>query len=125
MKLEDKLTSPSTRLLLHEAHATLPIQTTTSAYLDSVHHIKTSTSQVRVSVAGAPEHTGHIDVVSCVKDSSPFLVTLLYRGACILERLHRENPTSESFDNMEMVKMVLGKFDTRWKSAGTCFTFEV
>lgn len=106
-------------ILLHEAHATLSKETKTSAHFTAIHYIKTCTSNLAESLATAPKRTDQHKVETCVKDGSPFLVTLLYRGGCVVERLHRENPTPESLENVAILKEVLRIFDTRWKSAST------
>ena len=57
-------------------------------------------------------------VGSCVKEGSSFLVPFLYLGARIINRMHVENPSSESSQNIHLARYVLEVFDTRWKVAG-------
>ena len=56
-------------------------------------------------------------VFQCVREGSPFLVVLLYTGACAIYRMHKENLSNESRENVELINYVLGVFDRRWKSA--------
>jgi hypothetical protein len=85
--------------------------------MTAMHHIKSCTSDISESVSAATARPHPPTVVSCVKEASPFLVTLLYQGACALQRLYRETPVTENLERLEMNKIVLGVFDTRWKSA--------
>ncbi len=64
-------------------------------------------------------------IISCVRDSCPFLVTLMYRSACVEERIHREEPTAESAENLDIIRSGLELFETRWKSAGMCVFIEM
>lgn len=114
------LTEASALLLLHEGHASLPLETETSKYMASIHHIKMCNSHVSESLEAATERPDKLAVGTCVKEGSPFLITLLYQGGCVLQRLQRECPSGETLGSLKMANMVLGIFDTRWKSASKC-----
>jgi len=105
-------------IILHEAHSSLPAKTETSVYFSNIHHVLRSTLAVSKSVAEIPDHTDGMALITCVEKASPFLVTLLYQVASVNVRVHKERQTIESYENIKLMKMVLGKFDSRWKAAG-------
>jgi len=107
-------------IMLYEAHATQPEKSKVSAYFRDNHPIHRCNKDMLQSVAAIPERRDQRPLKSCVKEGSPFLTALLYQMAVVDERIHRENGTSESLEALNLMKMVLRKFDTRWKSAGKC-----
>ena len=113
-----KLTQNSALLLLHEAHASLPAGRQSSEYFRSAHYVKNCISDLTRSVANMSEHPAILPVGVCVKESSSFLVPLLYLEACVVDRIHKENPTTETLQNTVMFRWVLEIFDKRWKVAG-------
>jgi hypothetical protein len=108
----------SALIMLHEAHASSPKHTKISSYFRDNHKVDSCNLDISRSVAAVPETREHKAVGTCVKEASPFLVALLYQIAVVNERTYREKGTSESLEALDLIKMVLGKFSTRWKSAG-------
>jgi hypothetical protein len=104
--------------MLHEAHASSPQRTEASAHFRDNHKVNSCNLDISRSVAAVPETREHKAVGTCVKEASPFLVALLYQIAVVNERIYRGKGTSESLEALDLIKMVLGKFSTRWKSAG-------
>jgi len=109
----------SALLLLHEAHASLPDQTKTSTYFESIHHAKVTISDIKESIAAKPKNVDQKPLASCVKDTSPFMVPGLYLSAITVQRLNRKMHTRESYETVELFDMVIGRYGTRWKSAST------
>jgi len=92
-----------------------------SEYFATNHYISTLVSHLSKSVADIPdpEYDKEIRPVgTCAKEGASFLVPLLYLGACIADRIHAESPSSETLQNVDLTRYVLGIFNTRWKAAG-------
>lgn len=104
--------------MLHEAHASLEQKTATSVYFDSIHQAKDSIVEVKKSIEKHPEDPEHRNLLKCIREASPFLVPMLYQVACAHLRIHREYKSKESFEAVALSKMVMRKFNGRWKAAG-------
>jgi len=105
-------------MALHEAHAAQPNRSTLSGHFKEKHQVATSTSHVLQSIDNVPRNTDWRPIKSCVAEASPFLVTLLYQIAIVNQRLHKEEQSAGTFATVEMVKLALARFDSRWKAAG-------
>ncbi|TVY26071.1 hypothetical protein LHYA1_G004294 [Lachnellula hyalina] len=104
-------------LLLHEAHCSR--KSSMSNHFNVVHLSAKTTEIVRISSEKGPERQDVHPFVSCVKEASPFLTTLLYQTAISNLRLYRENGTQETLDSLLLLKDALRFFgEQRWRAGG-------
>jgi len=74
---------------------------------------------VRISSEKGLERQDVHPFVSCVKEASPFLTTLLYQTAISNLRLYRENGTQEALDSLLLLKDALRFFgEQSWRAGG-------
>jgi hypothetical protein len=107
--------------MLHEAHASK--NTDLSVYFNETHRIH----EANVVLAGArgnmPELVHVKPVHICVKETSPFISTLIYYFGSANLRLYQKEGTQETLDKWVLSKKTWREFDDRWKACGKLTLF--
>jgi hypothetical protein len=106
----------SSQLILHEAHASK--NTELSAHFNDTHRIHEA-NIVLAAARGDMTELVHIKPVHiCIKETSPFISTLIYHCGSANLRLYQKLGTQESLDQWILSKKTWREFDLRWKACG-------